>query len=178
MLIYPYLQSNAKIKDVFSRIQAAAKPPRFTVQFMRDLGFTSSNDQSYPGLLKKLGFLSEDGVPNLYYDQLRDLTAGKVLAERIKATYKELFEINTNMNSAPDAEIKGAISRVTGEESRMVDRIFNTFKGLCSLADFSGAPIKSNSIHSAVFVDNPQKSVDQTSPRKETHANELVIPSL
>jgi len=136
---YPYLASNKNIGAVFEKIRTAAKPARFTISLMKQLGFTSSNDQSYPSLLKKLGFLTDDGTPTVYYDSLRDpSTAQIILADRIKELYSELFAINTEINGATDEEIKGAISRVTGKDAKDVGRIFTTFKTLCAIADFSG----------------------------------------
>lgn len=134
---YPYLVSNKNLQQIFEKIRTAAKPPKFTIAFVKQLGFTSSNDSSYPSLLKKLGFLMEDGTPTVYYDALRDKnTAAKVLGERIRDLYSELFVINTKIYEASDEEIKGAISRVTGKEAKDVTRIAATFRALCSQADF------------------------------------------
>lgn len=137
MADYPYLASNKNIQPVLEKIRTAAKPPKFTISFMKQLGFTSSNDSSYPALLKKLGFLMEDGTPTIYYDSLRDKnTATIVLGERIRELYSDLFVINTKIYSASDEEIKGAISRVTGKEEKDVSRIAATFKALCNYAEF------------------------------------------
>jgi len=125
-------------QQYLEKIRTAAKPPKFTIQFMKDLGFTSSNDQAYPSLLKKLGFVTDDGIPTSYYDQLRDQATAKiVLADRMKSLYSELFAINIAIQTAPETEVKGAISRVTGREAKDVNRIFSTFKALCDNADFS-----------------------------------------
>lgn len=140
MADYPYLASNKNMAAVFEKIRTAAKPPKFTISFMKQLGFTSSNDQSYPSLLKKLGFLTDDGTPTTYYDALRDAsTASVVLADRIRELYSELFTINIEIYNSSDEEIKGAISRVTGKDAKDVGRIFTTFKSLCGIADFSSS---------------------------------------
>lgn len=138
MAEYPYMISNNKIPLIFDKIRTAAKPQRFTNELLTQMGFSSSNDRAFTNLLKKLGFLTSDGVPTGYYDDLRDSTkAKKAIAKRIKSFYSELFIINTNMNEAQDAEIKGAIARVTGKEEKDVKRILTTFKTLCGYADFS-----------------------------------------
>lgn len=61
----------------------------------------------------------------------------KILATQIKVLYKDLFTINENIHMQSDEVIKGAISRVTGKESKTVERYYSTFKTLCDLADFS-----------------------------------------
>jgi len=138
MAEYPYLRSNKNLPQIFEKIRTAAKPPKFTIAFVKQLGFTSSNDAAYPSLLKKLGYLMEDGTPTAYYDDLRDSgTMGRSLASRIRELYSELFVINTKINEASEGDIKGAISRVTGKEAKDVTSIASTFRALCGLADFS-----------------------------------------
>lgn len=61
-----------------------------------------------------------------------------VIAEQIKSLYAELYAINLEIHNAPEAEIKGAIGRVTGKDGDGVTRIYNTFRALCNYADFNG----------------------------------------
>lgn len=135
---YPYMTSNNKIEPIMKDIQKAAKPPKFTVEFLRHLGYTSSNDRAIIPLLKKLGFLGADGVPTEYYDKLRDATESKnVLGERIKDLYTDVFKIDTEIYKRSDEDIKGAFARVTGKDAKSVGRYFSTFKTICGLANFA-----------------------------------------
>lgn len=134
---YPYMVSNNKIGPILEKIRTAARPPKFTNEFLKRMGFTSTNDRAIIPLLKKLGFLTADGAPTEYYDRLKDKKDHPyVLAERIRELYAEFFSINTKMNGASDDDIKGAISRVTGEDDKSVARYAATFKALCALANF------------------------------------------
>lgn len=152
MTEYPYMMSNNKISSILDNIKSAAKPPKFTHEFLKKIGFSSTNDRAIIPLLKRLGFLTEDGTPTPFYDELRDATQHQfILADRIKALYQELFQINTNIHSASEAEVKGAISRVTGKDETTVGRYFNTFKTLVGLARFDGSG-------STAPVELPQKS--------------------
>lgn len=138
MTDYPYMMSNNKIASIIDKIQQAARPQKFTQEFLRSLGFQSTNDRAFIPLFKKLGFLADDGTPTALYDQLKDTTSTKsVLAAQIKELYSELYAINTEIHKATDAEIKGAISRITGKNADGVGRIYNTFKSLCGIADFN-----------------------------------------
>lgn len=138
MTDYPYMLSNNKISQIITKIQQAARPQKFTLEFLRSIGFTSTNDRAFIPLAKKLGFLMEDGVPTSLYDQLKDTTcASTILATQIKKLYSELFAINTEIQKSSEADVKGAISRVTGKDADGVSRIYNTFKTLCGIADFS-----------------------------------------
>ena len=138
MTDYPYMISNNKIHPIITKIQQAARPPKFTLEFLRTIGFTSTNDRAFIPLAKKLGFLMDDGTPTSAYDQLKDPTcSARVLALQIRTLYSELFAINTAIHKAGESEIKGAIGRVTGKDEEGVTRIYNTFKTLCAIADFS-----------------------------------------
>ena len=138
MTDYPYMISNNKIAPIIEKIQQAARPQKFTQEFLRSLGFQSTNDRAFIPLFKKLGFLADDGTPTTLYDQLKDATSTKyILAAQIKELYSELYAINTEIHRASEADIKGAISRVTGKDADGVGRIYNTFKALCGIADFN-----------------------------------------
>lgn len=148
MTDYPYMISNNKIAPIITKIQQAARPQKFTLEFLRSIGFTSTNDRAFIPLAKKLGFLMDDGTPSALYDQLKDSTSTAfILATQIKSLYSELFAINTEIQKASDADIKGVISRVTGKDSEGVSRIYNTFKALCSIADFN-VSTESTELHS------------------------------
>lgn len=137
MTDYPYMVSNNKIAPIIEKVQQAARPAKFTQEVLKNLGFTSTNDRAFIPLAKKLGFLADDGTPTSLYDQLKDKTTTKtILATQIKSLYSELYAINVEIHKASEAEIKGAISRVTGKDEDGVNRIYTTFKTLCSNADF------------------------------------------
>lgn len=136
---YPYVQNTGRLQQLFQAIGSAARPERFTTDVIERLGFTSSNDRAFLPMLKKLGFLTDAGVPvSPQYDLLRDTQhRARVLAERIRETYRELFAINTSINAASEPDIRGCISRVTGKDEDAVARLAKTFIALCAQADFS-----------------------------------------
>jgi|SRR3989344_4034542 len=140
---YPYMVSNNKIGPILQKAEQAEKPSRFTNEFLKKLGFSSSNDRAIIPLLKRLGFLNESGAPTEHYDDLKDKTKRPyVLGERIRELYSELYSINTNIHDVSDGEIKGAISRVTGKDAKSVNRFFSTLKTLIGLAKFTPQPQK------------------------------------
>ena len=73
--------------------------------------------------------------------------------------YSELYAINVEIHKAPETEIKGAISRVTGKDEDGVNRIYNTFKALCNNADFKG----NVAVENQVKEDDPQNDIPLTS---------------
>lgn len=168
MTEYPYMISNNKIPLIITSLQSAAKPGKFTLDFLKNMGYASTNDRGIVPLFKKLGFLTDDSVPTMYYDQLRDQTAyKKILAARIRELYFELFTINVEIYKDSEANIKGAISRVTGGDEESVKRVYNTFKSLCSISDFSQTPMTDIPQESPLPV-QPEKS--QTMPQSSNKA--------
>lgn len=178
MTDYPYMLSNNKIKPIIEQLQKAERPQRFTQAFLSQMGFTSTNDRAFIPLFKKLGFLGESGTPTSLYDSLKDRTTSKkALAKQIRELYAELFAINTEIYNASPDDIKGAISRTSGKDEEGVNRAYNTFKALCSEADFSldltpneannseslitesshntSVPIKSNEFHYNIQIHLP-----------------------
>ena len=142
MTDYPYMISNNKIAPILEKIRSAATPDKFTQEWLKQLGFASSNDRAFIPLIKKLGFITDDGVPTQYYSKLRDATTAKIiLADRIKSLYSEVFAVEINANAQTDDVLKGVFSRVTGKDEKAVGRMQSTFKALCNQADFANASV-------------------------------------
>jgi hypothetical protein len=140
---YPYMIANNKIDQILTKLRQAAEPSKFTHPFLVTIGFKSTNDRGIIPLLKRLDFINEDGSPTPFYKYLRDQTQWKsILATKIKELYSDLYVINTEIHNASDEELKGAISRVTGKDSKTVLRYFTTFKALTALADFKASKIE------------------------------------
>lgn len=138
---YPYMISNNKIRPILDAIEKAEKPPKFSHSVLKKLGFSSSNDRAVIPLMKKLGFLRDDGTPTDHYDELKDKTRRfHALGQQVKELYSELYSINTSIHDQSDEQIKGAISRVTGKDAASVSRYYATFKTLASIAKFSTPP--------------------------------------
>jgi hypothetical protein len=162
---YPYIISNNKIEPILAKIRSAAKPERFsTRESLVKWGFAASNDRAMVGVLKALGFINENGTPTEYYDRLRDPNDWRfVLGERMRDLYSDLFAIDTNMHSAPENEIKGAISRVTGKDDESVKRYYATFKTLAGLAKFDAKPSRATK---AENVDREEGKGDEPATKR------------
>jgi len=155
MIDYPYMISNNKIAPILEKIRSSATPEKFTQEWLKQLGFASSNDRAFIPLLKKLGFITDDGVPTQYYSKLRDASTAKIiLADRIKSLYSEVFAVNINASTQTDETLKGIFSRVTGKDEKAVARMQSTFKALCSQADFVNVGTSGVELEAAKEVNN------------------------
>lgn len=158
---YPYMVSNNKISPIIEAIHSAAKPPTFSHEFLKKLGFNSSNDRAVIPLFKRLGFLTDSGAPTSHYDDLKDKTKrDKALAQRVRELYSDIYAINTEIHKATEDEIKGAISRVTGKDATTVGRYYATFKALAALSNFNSSP-------TAVKIEEPK--IDEERGKSEAN---------
>src|SRR5687768_738857 len=86
------MPSVGRLHEILDKIQNAALPEAFGVDFLKDMGFTSSNDRSIIRVLKYLGMIDPAGRPQPSYREFMDHTKAKgVLASRLRATFDDLF---------------------------------------------------------------------------------------
>jgi hypothetical protein len=102
-----YLTSTKNLEAYFNAILSAEAPDRFTNKFLENLGFTSSYDRLFIGILKALGFLEESGAPTQrYFNYLDQSQSGMVLAEAIREAYSDLFNIKKDAHNLPADDVK------------------------------------------------------------------------
>jgi len=132
-----YLVAQKNIPLVFEKIVTGAVPDKFTIAHLEGLGFTSSNDRGFLGLLKDLGFLTDDGTPTQRYKDYRDRSRSKaVLGQALREAYGDLFLINENELSKNDkVAIVGRFKSTHGSTDNVASLQAATFLALLELAD-------------------------------------------
>ena len=135
----PYLASNKNVEALFTTVQSAKVPDRFTQEFLATtIGLKGTNDRGMIPLLRNLGFLDQSGSPTPAYRQLKNKdTAKAAIAKGIRLAYAPLFESNENANTLAGDKLKGLIAQVAGTDDDMTARIASTFNALVKQADFS-----------------------------------------
>lgn len=156
------LKPNA-IPAYFDALLDAHPPERFSLKFLENLGFTSTNDRLFIGILKDLGFLNRDGVPQQRYFEFLDRSRSKqVLADGIRDAFADLFAINRNAHEFSTTDAKNKLRTLfAGKKTDLVvGNIAKTFRALCDYADFSApAPALKKSEH-----DVSETSSSETEP--------------
>jgi hypothetical protein len=128
------------IPAYFDAILDAQPPERFSLKFLENLGFTSTNDRLFIGILKDLGFLNRDGAPQTRYFEFLDRSRSKqVLAEGIREAFSDLFAINTKAHEFTMDEARNKLRTLyAGKKTDLVvSNIAKTFRALSDYADFS-----------------------------------------
>lgn len=134
----PYMPSVTNLSKILDAIQRAGAPDAFGLDFLKDLGFTSSNDRAAIKLLKFLGFLETSGKPTTAYKEFMDQNRAKaVLAVRLRKAYDDLFLSDKEAQSQSVDKLKGWFKTKTGAGDAVAKKMATTFKSLATYADFS-----------------------------------------
>ena len=134
-----YLTSTKNVSDILTAIQQAQAPKQFSTTFLQNLGFKSTADRLFVGVLKALGFLNAGGNPEpRYFEYLDQTQSGRVLAEAMRETYGDLFELNVNAHKWTRDEVKNKLKTLTqGQFSDdVLGKMATTFTALAAEADF------------------------------------------
>lgn len=123
-----YVQVYGQLPDFFQRISDAQAPEKFTTQYVKDLGFTSSNFRAVIPLLKSLGFLSPEGVPTARYHEYRNSARAKrVMGEAVKEAYSDVFTIKAKPTDADRELIEGKFRSTHNASPNVAKLMANTF---------------------------------------------------
>lgn len=134
----PYLAAIKNLVPILEAIQKAALPEAFNMDFLRDMGFTSSNDRPVIKLFKFLGFLDSSNRPQTPYREFMDSTKAKtVLAARVRSAYDDLFKADKSANTKTPQSLKGWFKTKTGVGEAVAVKMATTFRALAQYADFS-----------------------------------------
>ena len=133
-----YVNNVGNLQKFLDDIRSAGVPDRVTAEFLKTLGFKSSNDRPIISVLKGIGFLDANGTPTDAYRAFRDPHNGpKVLGRALRTAYSDLYLANTSAHNLPLEKLKGVIATKTRKGDGVVRLIAATFKALSKAADFS-----------------------------------------
>jgi hypothetical protein len=125
------------------RIVEGTAPPKFSIEHLKGLGFTSSNDRAIIPLLKDLGFLAEDGTPTKRYHDYRDTSKSRqVMGEALREAYEDLFHISARPTVKDRGVLEGKLKSTHNVSDRLAEVMATTFFALLKLADISQVPAK------------------------------------
>jgi hypothetical protein len=166
----PYLLATGNLPKILDKIQNAGAPETFNLDFLKDLGFTSSQDRPTPKLLKDLGLLDSNGHPTASYKEFMDHTKAKsVLAARLRLAYDDLFTADKKAYEKSSEQLKGWFKTKTGAGDSVADKIARTFKTLATYADFKTEP---------PALDAPSKDHQEAEATTESDKSQIASQAL
>lgn len=176
-----YTIKTGAVPGYFEAMLNAQPPDRFSHKFLESIGFSSSNDRLFIGILKELGFLNSDGAPTQrYFDFLDRSVAPRIVADGVREAFKELFAINTSaFNLNTDETYNKLRTLYKGEKKdTVIKNIAKTFVALCEYADFSSTT-KSTEITKAEKEGQEKPQGEQKELKEELKSsNSLDVSSL
>jgi len=89
----PYMRAVGNVAALLQKIRGAGTPPKFTAEFVKStLGFTASQDRSFPRILRQLQFINADGTPLPRYNEFKAASSGgRALAEGLREGWAPIF---------------------------------------------------------------------------------------
>jgi hypothetical protein len=153
MVDFVYTTVPGKIKPLLSKIREVGVPNKVTVQWLKTVGFKSSNDATLISVLKFIGFTDASGVPTPKWTQYRGAKHKQILGEAIREGYAELFAVYQDAHQRNQADLDHVSSTSSSGGKQVIGKTVSTFKSLAEQAEF--APVqdrtelqmKSGSLH-------------------------------
>lgn len=112
----PYLTASGTLKKALDRLIEAARPPKFNSDFLENvLKLTGGAARSTIPILKKMGFLTSDGIPTDLYDRFRT-DSGRPTASLLglRSAFPEIFKRSEYAHSVGDAKLRDIVTEITG----------------------------------------------------------------
>lgn len=138
---YPYTLAPVPLGAFLDKLKTVGVPDKINEEYLRSVGYGSSNHRAFVSVMKHIGLLDSNGTPNARYRSgLRGGDAGKLLvAEGIREGYKELFTTFPNAESLSTAELTTFIKSKTDLGDRALGAAVSTFQAVCKFGDFGRA---------------------------------------
>ena len=139
MADYPYTTVTGKIKPLLSKNREVGVPKKASLQWLKTIGFKSSNDASLLTVLRFIGLIDGSGTPSETWKKYRGAHHGQVLASAIRQGYSELFAVYPDANARSATEIEHVISTTSSAGKQAITKTVRTFQNLSAEADFTAA---------------------------------------
>lgn len=137
MADFAYTTVPGKLKSLLTKIREVGVPPKVTVQWLKTVGFKSSNDPSLIGVLKFIGFTDSSGVPTSKWTQYRGANHKQVLGEAIREGYQDLFAVYPDANQRNQADLEHVFTTSSSGGKQVIAKTVSTFRALAEQAEFT-----------------------------------------
>ncbi|MEN9908709.1 MAG: hypothetical protein RLZZ540_1858 [Bacteroidota bacterium] len=181
MLSKKYLNSVKNLPAIMKKIVEGTAPEKFTIEHLKKLGFKSSNDYTSIGVLKDLGFLSENGNPTQVYHEYRNSARSKqVLGNSLKEAYSDIFHLTEKPSVSDKQAITGLFKTTHNVSDQVAGFMANTFLTLLDMADVnhSSKPTSTPKEKQTKEDDSPKETNQQQHQPKEQNFSMPVMPNL
>ena len=135
---FAYTVVPGKVKPLLAKIRTVGVPQKVTVQWLKTVGFTSSNDNTLIGVLRQIDLIDSNNIPTTRWTQFRGSDYKSVLGEGIREGYSDLFAVYPDADKRGQAELDHVFSTSSTGGRQVISKTVATFKALVEEAEFSG----------------------------------------
>jgi Family of unknown function (DUF5343) len=134
---FPYTPAPNSLRKFLKQLPDKPKPPKVTIELLKAWGLTSSNDRYIIGILKKLDFVDQSGVPTQTYESFMLKGSGpSTMGAQLRRVYAPLFEASHRPHEDDQQDLKRLFHIHSGGSATTIDLQIKTFKTLCEFASF------------------------------------------
>jgi uncharacterized protein DUF5343 len=140
---FPYTTEPKALRRLLVEIPKRPKPTKITMDTLKAWSVSSNNNaRTAISVLKKIGLLGASGEPTAsYIEFMKTGTGPSVLADRIRETYRVLFENSLEPQKESDEELRKLFNIHSGGGEDAMRLQVQTFKALSEYASFTdGVP--------------------------------------
>ena len=170
MASFVYTPVTGRVRELLGKIRTVGVPPKVTIQWLRTIGFTSSNDNSLIGVLKFIGFIDFSQVPTVRWTLYRGANHKKVLGDAVRQGYADLFALYPDADRRSQTDLEHVFSTSSSGGKQVIDKTIATFRALVSEAEFSEA--------SATDLQMPTGPLHTAPAQRQQTSSGRVEPSL
>lgn len=137
MADYPYTTVPGKLKPFLEKIRTVGVPNKVDLNWLKIIGFKSSNDRSLIYIIKYIGFIDQSGKPTSTWTSFRGANYKFVLGDAIRSGYSELYKIYPNAHIQSTSELTHVFSTSSSAGAQAIAKTVATFKTLTQEAEFA-----------------------------------------
>lgn len=169
-----YTTVPGRIPDLVKKIRETGVPTKVTNEWLRSVGFTSSNDRSLIPVLRQIGFIDGSNVPQPAWREYRGSEHRAVLGRAIMLGYDMLYSTYPDAQTRTNTDLGHVFSTKTNAGKQAIDKMVATFKNLAKEADFSTAPSSGETAAIPLEAEAPNGGVEANSRQG---SNGPLVPS-
>jgi Family of unknown function (DUF5343) len=136
---FPYTNLPGALRKILKEIPKRPRPSKMALETLGSWGISNDNNaRTAINVLKRISLLSSDGAPMPDYVEYMKAGSGpRVLAKRIRETYKDIFENSHSPQTETDEALRSLFNIHSGGGEDSMRLQIQTFKALCEHADWS-----------------------------------------
>jgi len=150
---YTYALKTGSLKEYLHKVKSKelSIPDKINREYLRSIGYTSSNDFPIIRVLQSIGFIDQSDVPTQNIKDFRTEKSGKVMSDALRKTYEDLFKIYPEPSKRTREELENFFAQRKADITKFTLGLYvDTFKVLCEFADFGIAPEEKEETREAV----------------------------